>query len=210
MLCQRLRGLENLVRGNWQGGQAISFPRIQKTPWNIFTDYFTCDFNVCGVEPVPILHNSKSFSWNSVTSSSRRCSAHPLLHCNHHWFPLTDKCPSFAAKRCGFPKGGWWSHACYAVAYLLCAICKIPVPASRCNLVASSGTQLASLLGPLTHFLGLVCELGLGILHRGSSEAACLLAQPWAQPAFSKRLLNELFGEKITHSPRGFYFIFNL
>lgn len=96
------------------------------------------------------------------------------------------------------------------IAYLHCAICKIPAHASRCNLVTSSGAQLTSLLGLLTYSLGLVCELGLGIRHRGPSGAVCLLTQLWAQPAFSKTLLNELFGGEKPKSPRGFYFIFSL
>lgn len=96
------------------------------------------------------------------------------------------------------------------MAHLHSAICKIPVHASRCNPVASSGTQLTSPSGPLTHSLGLVCELGLGILHRGPLGAVYLPTQPWTQPASSKVLLNELFGEEKLNSPRGFNFIFSL
>lgn len=47
-------------------GQAISVPRMQKPPCDIFTDHFIIDFNVCGMDLGPILHNSKSLAWNNV------------------------------------------------------------------------------------------------------------------------------------------------
>lgn len=39
---------------------------MQKPPWGIFTGHFINDFNVCGMELEPILHNSKSLAWNNV------------------------------------------------------------------------------------------------------------------------------------------------
>lgn len=108
------RGLENRVRGIWQVGQAISVPRMQKPPCDIFTDHFIIDFNVCGMDLGPILHNSKSVAWNNAAmqyGSSRCYSLHPVLHWNHYWLPVIVKCPSFGAERYCFSNSGCWSKS---------------------------------------------------------------------------------------------------